>query len=69
MQDRTPTLTKLASHYLCVPVNSVDAERSFSVYNNVVTDKRHNLTDENTAMLVGLYYNVNNMDTSAAKME
>ena len=42
---------------MSVPVNSVDAERSFSVYNNVITDKRHNLSDANTAMLVGLYYN------------
>lgn len=57
MHDRTPQLAVIASRYLCIPVNSVDAERSFSVYNNVVSNKRHNLTDTSTKHLVGLYYN------------
>ena len=30
---------------------SVNAERSFSANNNIITNKRHNLTDENTKRL------------------
>ena len=47
----------IATRYLSVPINSVDAERSFSAYNNVLTDKRHNLTEVSTETLVKLYYN------------
>ena len=59
MKQQTPELAEIALKYLSVPINSVDAERSFSAYNNVVSDKRHNLSDESTKikMLVGLYYN------------
>ena len=57
MAAQVPNLASIAMNYLSMPVNSVDAERSFSVYNNVITDKRHNLSDENTKMFVGLYYN------------
>jgi uncharacterized phage-associated protein len=57
MHERTPQLALIAERYLCIPVNSVDAERSFSAYKNVVSDKRHNLTDTSTKHLVGLYYN------------
>jgi hAT family C-terminal dimerisation region len=57
MRDRVPQLAEIASRYLSIPVNSVDAERSFSVYNNVVSDKRHNLSDESTKMLVMMYFN------------
>ena len=56
----TPDLAKIDSEYLFVPVNSVYTEHSFSTYKNVVSDKRHNLSAENTAMLVGLYYNTCN---------
>jgi len=58
MKPRTPHLADIACHYLSTPVNSVDAERSFSAYNNVVTNKRHNLSDNSTKMLVKMYYNV-----------
>ena len=60
MMERTPDLSKLAMEAISTPVNSVDAERSFSVYKNVVSDRRHNLSDRSTAMLVGLYYNTCN---------
>jgi hypothetical protein len=60
MRTRTPALADIALTYLSIPTNSVDAERSFSVYNNVITDKRHNLTDENTKRLCGLYFNAVN---------
>lgn len=57
MRSRTPELSAIATRYLSVPINSVDAERSFSAYNNVVSDKRHNLSEASTEMLVKLYYN------------
>ena len=60
MRTRTPALADIALTYLSIPTNSVDAERSFSAYNNVLTDKRHNLTDENTKRLCGLYFNAVN---------
>ena len=50
-KSHTPRLANIALKYLALPVNSVDVERSFSVYNNVVSDKRHSLTLENTKML------------------
>ncbi len=40
-----------AFKYLSISVKSVNAERSFSAYNNLVYDKRHNLTQRNTKML------------------
>ena len=57
MKERTPHLAEIASRYLSVPINSVDAERSFSAYSNVISDKRHNLHDANTKMLVSMCYN------------
>ena len=63
MKARIPHLADIASRYLSTPVNSVDAERSFSSYNNVVSNKRHNLSDASTKMMVQLYYNA---ATSAA---
>ena len=57
MKSRTPELGAIATRYLSVPINSVDAERSFSTYNNVVSDKRHNLSEASTKVLVKLYYN------------
>ena len=40
----------------------LDAERSFSVYRNIVSEKRHNLKDSNTKMLCSLYFNAANED-------
>jgi len=57
MRERTPQLADIACRYLSVPVNSVDAERSFSAYNIVLSDKRHNLSDDSTKMLVSMYFN------------
>jgi len=57
MKNQTPELANIAMRYLSMPVNSVDAERSFSAYNNIVTDKRHNLSESSTEMLVKMYFN------------
>jgi len=57
MRTRTPALADTALTYLSIQTNSVDAERSFSVYNNIIIDKRHKLNDENTKRLCGLYFN------------
>jgi len=57
LQDEIQKLGKLALNYLSVLINSVDAERSFSAYNNIVTDKQHHLSDTSTRMLVKMYYN------------
>lgn len=65
MRARVPKLSDLALQYLSIPVNSVDAERSFSAYNNIVSDKRHNLSDANTKMLLKMYYN-SAVDASAS---
>ena len=59
-KSRTTRLVNIALWYLALPVNSVDTERSFSAYNNVVSDKRYSLTLENTKMLVCLYFYANN---------
>lgn len=34
------------------PITSCDVERSFSVYKNILTDKRRNLTENNLEMLL-----------------
>ena len=41
------------------PVQSVDVERSFSIYKNILTERRHNLTEENLGkmMVCNCYYN------------
>ncbi len=57
MRPCVPRLGEIALNYLSVPINSVDAERSFSAYNSIITDKRHNLSDASTRMLVKMYYN------------
>lgn len=41
------------------PMTSVDAERSFSTYRYILSDKRHNLSDSNLAMLNVIQYNIN----------
>ena len=70
MSERIPDLAKIALEFVFVSVNSVDAERSFSVYKNVVSDKCHNLSDRSTAILVGWYYNTcNGPDTICSDSE
>ena len=41
------------------PVQSVDVEKSFSIYKNILTERRHSLTEENLGkmMVCNCYYN------------
>lgn len=48
MEHLTPTLSSIALKYLSVPINSVDAEKSFSRYGDIVPHKRHSLGEEST---------------------
>ena len=40
------------SSYKCCPTASVDVERSFSVYKQVLTEQRHRLTEENIGKIM-----------------
>jgi len=55
--DRFPQLSKLAYRYLCVPVNSVDAERSVSQYTRVNAPQRQQFTDRNLALQAMFAFN------------
>ena len=57
MEVRVPDIAAAAHRYMFFPVSSVDTERSFSQYKNLVTDKRENLTEENTKQLVIMNFN------------
>ena len=50
-------LAKLALTLLAFPTNSVDAERSFSRMNQILTSQREALTVENLKMLCILNFN------------
>ena len=55
--DRFPQIAKAAEVFIWFPVGSVDVERSFSVYKQVVTDKWERLTEEHTKQLVSMNFN------------
>ncbi|XP_037523625.2 uncharacterized protein LOC119400687 [Rhipicephalus sanguineus] len=57
MQQLTPTLSSIALKYLAIPINSVDAERSFSRYGDIVSHKRHSLSEESTKYHLMLSHN------------
>lgn len=57
--DRVPQLSKLALTYVNCVTNSADAERSFSLYNLVVSCRRMRLAENSIKALVFLYYNLN----------
>ena len=45
--------------YIHAPLTTVDIERSFSLYRNILSDRRRNLTEEHIAMLNFIEYNTN----------
>jgi len=49
-----------AASFKYCPIATADVERSFSIYKNVLSDKRHSLTKENLSkiMITNCYYNV-----------
>jgi hypothetical protein len=50
-------LAPIVYKYLFVPISSADVERSFSCFNNVFSDKRRRLSEENLKYLTSLYHN------------
>lgn len=48
---------KFWSNFLYAPISSVDVERSFSAFQNVLQDKRERFTAENIEKVVVIYYN------------
>ena len=50
-------LAKCAKRYIYSCLNSADAERSFSIYNLVFSERLRRLNDENLTALVFMYYN------------
>ena len=57
VQLKVPTLAKFALKYIFATVHSADVERSFSLYNIILSDRRRSLTPENLKKLIFLYYN------------
>ena len=52
-----PKLAGCALKYIYACLNSADAERSFSLYNIVFSERRRSLSEENLKAFVFLYYN------------
>ena len=52
-----PELAKCVKRYIYSCLNSADAERSFSIYNFVFSERRRHLNDEKLTALVFMYYN------------
>jgi hypothetical protein len=46
-----PTLANIALIYIWLPVSGVDVERSFSIYKNILSDRRYQLSKESIIML------------------
>ncbi|KAH8026794.1 hypothetical protein HPB51_024909 [Rhipicephalus microplus] len=57
MEQLTPTLSSILLKYLAIPINSVDAERLFSRYGDIVSHKRHSLSEESTKHHLMLCHN------------
>ena len=57
MSERCPELSKIATALMWLPWCSVAVEASFSDYKQLLTDRRTNLTPQNTKAFSMLYYN------------
>jgi hypothetical protein len=57
--DNCKLLAPIVFKYLFVPITSADVERSFSCYNNILSDKRLSLSKDNLKYmtLTSLYFN------------
>jgi hypothetical protein len=63
--DKNPDLKKFTENrnydhrknILYAPLTTVDVERSFSLYKNILTDRRHRLTESNIEKLNVIYFN------------
>ena len=56
-EERWPLLAKLAEWYLWLPVSSCDAERSFSLYKHMLSDRRQGLLHSNLKHLAIMNFN------------
>ena len=57
-KEHFPYLFELALHYLCIPGNSADAERSVSMYTQVNAPQRQGLSDDNQENSVMFAFNL-----------
>jgi hypothetical protein len=57
VDEQVPQLAKVANQYKFAVTNSADAERSFSIYNLVLTSRRRSLSLKTIKAIVFLYYN------------
>ena len=57
MADRLPRMFDIGKRYVNAVTNSADAERSFSLYNIILTCRRRSLTEEQLKYMCFLYYN------------
>ena len=58
-KEALPHLSSLALTYINAVCNSADVERSFSLYNLILTSRRHRLAEKTIKSLAFLYYNLN----------
>ncbi|MGH0136890.1 UNVERIFIED_CONTAM: hypothetical protein FKN15_019567 [Acipenser sinensis] len=56
--DRLPNIKTLAFRYIHAVTNTADAERSNSLYNLVLSDRRRFLSEDKLKELVFLYFNL-----------
>jgi hAT family C-terminal dimerisation region len=59
MRERLPCMARLALTYINAVCNSADAERSNSLYNLILDNRRRSLSEESIKALLFLYYNNN----------
>jgi len=57
VESRVPVLVSLALKYSLATSTSADAERSFSLYNLLVSSRRRQLTEDNIKSFLFLFYN------------
>ena len=64
MKINSPQLSGLAIRNLNAPVASVDVERSFSIYRDILSHKRCNLTSRslNTLSMINFHHNLKSND-------
>lgn len=58
MTEELPNLARLSRYYMNAVTNSANAERSFSLYNLVFSERRRSLSASNLKALVMLYHNL-----------
>ena len=62
MGERPPKLSLIARTYINAVCNSADAERSNSLCNLILDNRRRSLTEDSIKSLLCLYYNNNVMN-------